>query len=298
MKDRQKASKKESRVMKLMLTVVATALAIASSAQEPAKDVRQESVDAKLAALEKKAEELAKIPDARAELERKPEILKKTGGFIDVAAKGVAVLVIDARAKAGGAPERFAEVFMDLSKTLVAVEKTPLKDGECPVSMIKDRLVAAKAAFAVAVVDDERMSGLTVLPEERIAVVNAAKYKEGADPVRREERVLKEIWRGFGFAAGLGYAPFKNDVLQPVFSSADLDANEYQVVQPMNFQKTYSMMKKYGVTRARHIPYRLAVREGWAAQPTNDYQKAVWDEVHAMPTKPLKIRPETKKVSE
>ena len=32
--------------------------------------------------------------------------------------------------------------------------------------------------------------------------------------------------------------------------------------------------------------------------PTNDVQKAIWDEIHAMPTEPIKIKPETKKVSD
>lgn len=34
---------------------------------------------------------------------------------------------------------------------------------------------------------------------------------------------------------------------------------------------------------------------GWAAQPTNDYQKAVWDQVHALPDKPLTIEFDPKK---
>ena len=45
----------------------------------------------------------------------------------------------------------------------------------------------------------------------------------------------------------------------------------------------------------RRTVYRKACEEGWAPQPTNDVQKAIWDKVHAMPTEPLKIKPETKK---
>ena len=41
--------------------------------------------------------------------------------------------------------------------------------------------------------------------------------------------------------------------------------------------------------------YRKACEEGWAPAPTNDVQKAIWDKVHAMPTEPIKIKPETKK---
>ena len=49
------------------------------------------------------------------------------------------------------------------------------------------------------------------------------------------------------------------------------------------------------VTQRSVTNYRTAVKEGWAPQPTNDVQKAIWDKVHAMPTEPLKIKSETKK---
>ena len=280
--------------MKTLIAVTVMAVSVAACAEE----AKNAAIDAKVAEIAKKAEAAAKPKVTRAQIENRPEVLKKTGGFVDCPASGTAIVVVDARAKAGGAPDQFATVYRDLSKMLVTVEKTPLKAGACPVTLAAERLAANKAVFAMVVIDEEKCSGLTVVPEDRLVVVNAAKYKEGTDPVRREERVIKEIWRSFGFVAGLGYASLKNDVLQPVFSVGELDANEFQVMQPMHFQKMYPLLKRLGATRARHIPYRVAVREGWAAQPTNDYQKAVWDEVHAMPTKPLKIRPETKKVSE
>ncbi len=44
--------------------------------------------------------------------------------------------------------------------------------------------------------------------------------------------------------------------------------------------------------------YRKACEEGWAPAPTNDVQKAIWDKVHEMPTEPIKIKPETKKVKD
>ena len=46
------------------------------------------------------------------------------------------------------------------------------------------------------------------------------------------------------------------------------------------------------------VTYGRAVREGWAPAPTNEYQKAIWDKIHAMPTEPIKIKPETKKVAD
>ena len=47
--------------------------------------------------------------------------------------------------------------------------------------------------------------------------------------------MVKELWRALGSVSGIGYAPFQNDVLQPVYSVAELDALVYQVMQPMHF---------------------------------------------------------------
>jgi hypothetical protein len=57
----------------------------------------------------------------------------------------------------------------------------------------------------------------------------------------------------------------------------------------MNMARMQKMWKRFGVKKERRIPYRVACQEGWAAQPTNDYQKAVWEQVHSIPDKPLKI---------
>ena len=272
--------------MRIVLSLAVSSLAAFSFAASDAQ------VDAKIAAMSNKVQQVAR-KYTRAEIEQMPKVLEKTGGFVDVAARGVSVWVVDARPKTGGAPDQFAEVFANLSKTNVQVEKTPLADGETPFGMISGRRAARNSMYALAVVEDDKAPGLTVFPEERVAVINAAKYQEGTDPVRREERVHKELWRALGFVSGVGYAPYRNDVLQPVYTVPELDALEYQVMQPMNFQKIFAAMQARGITRARHVPYRLAVKEGWASQPTNEYQKAIWDEVHAIPTEPIKIKPET-----
>ena len=133
------------------------------------------------------------------------------------------------------------------------------------------------------------------MPEERIAIINAKRYLGGKDPLAPETRLIKEVWRALGFVGGVGYAPYQNDVLQPVYNLRELDALVYQVMQPMNFQKMYGQMAKFDVKRARHIPYKLAVMEGWAPAPTNEYQKAIWDKVHAAPKNPMKIEFDPKK---
>jgi hypothetical protein len=59
----------------------------------------------------------------------------------------------------------------------------------------------------------------------------------------------------------------------------------------VEFYVTY--LKSLGVTPAEMTTYRKACREGWAPAPTNDIQKAIWEQVKADkergPTNPLKI---------
>ena len=45
----------------------------------------------------------------------------------------------------------------------------------------------------------------------------------------------------------------------------------------------------------RSVPYSRACREGWAPPPTNDVQRTIWKQVHAVPDKPIKIEFDPKK---
>ena len=49
-------------------------------------------------------------------------------------------------------------------------------------------------------------------------------------------------------------------------------------------------LRTLGVTQPHKTTYRKACMEGWAPAPTNDYQKVIWEELHAKPTNPLKIK--------
>ena len=282
--------------MKILITCFGLAFAVSAFGADTEKSAG--TVDGKIAELTKQLENTPKQKITREEIENRPQVLEKTGGFVDVPAVGTAIIVIDGREKPTGSCDQFAEVFVNYSKMNVCVDKTPIAADETALSVATKKLLKMNAMYAMVVTDDSNAPGVAIFPEERIAIINASKYQEGKDPVRREERIHKELWRSLGFISGIGYAPFKNDVLQPVYSVPELDALEWHVMQPMHFQKMYAGMASRGIKRARHIPYRLAVMEGWAAAPTNQYQKAVWDEVHKLPTEPIKIKPETKKVQD
>ena len=226
---------------------------------------------------------------------RDERVMKKTGGFIHLAAEGPQTLLVDARAKPTATIDEVARVYK-LATHLDAQVAKEARGDVAPLEFAKAKMSSAKPLMLVMVV--EGVPGqpiLSVFPEERVGIVNADKLKGGDDPSAPEMRVMKETWRAIGFVGGLGFSPAENDIMQPLYSLKELDANRYPFIQPMNMARMYKMWKRFGVKKERRIPYRVAVQEGWAAQPTNDYQRAVWEQVKADkergPTNPITIQP-------
>ena len=229
---------------------------------------------------------------------RDERVMRKTGGFIHMKAEGPRTLLLDARAKPTLALDEVARVYGLATHLAADVAKEPRGDA-APLAFARAKMAEAKPLMLIMVVDgvpDQPI--LSIFPEERVGIVNADKLKGGDDPSAPELRVSKETWRAIGFVGGLGFSQADNDIMQPLYSLKELDANRYPFIQPMNMARMQKMWKRFGVKKERRIPYRVAVQEGWAAQPTNEYQKAVWDQVHQLPSEPIKIKPETKKVTE
>ena len=113
-----------------------------------------------------------------------------------------------------------------------------------------------------------------------------------------ERRIRRGLWRCFAFAFGAGDAMFDGCVTKPVSSLSELDALPSDDISPGLDDRIVKHLKRIGVKPARRTTYKRACQEGWAPAPTNEYQKAIWDKVHEMPIEPIKIKPETKKVTE
>ena len=93
-----------------------------------------------------------------------------------------------------------------------------------------------------------------------------------------EEHTVEELQKEFGIEADI-----------------QLDKNpDIQLpVDVLSRFRTY--MEPLGVKPSILVPYRRACEEGWAPAPTNEYQKAIWDKVHAAPKNPMKIEFDPKK---
>ena len=144
----------------------------------------------------------------------------------------------------------------------------------------------------VYIIDDPSRPGLVVVPEEGWATVNVAKYGDK----NLAERVNKELWRAFSFVCGAADTGTAHCLLRPIFKPEDLDSDDAKTISPVPLMNMDAHIKAMGIKKFLRTTYKQACISGWAPAPTNDIQKAIWDKVHAMPTEPIKIKPETKKV--
>ena len=154
--------------------------------------------------------------------------------------------------------------------------------------------------FAIFLVDQSNQaSRLITSPDARWAMINvAALSTDNPDVAKLEKRVRKEIVRAFGCICGAFCPKSNHSLFAPASTLKDLDNIIALAYPPDHYAKTIAYLRASGVEPYVERTYHRACREGWAPAPTNDIQKAIWDKVHEMPTAPLKIKPETKKVVE
>lgn len=145
----------------------------------------------------------------------------------------------------------------------------------------------------VFIVSDEKLPPMLVAPEERWALVNVAKLKEGlkddaAGIALYRVRCRGELQRAFCYAAGCGSSQYENNLMD-VVSVDQIETVKSDVMVADAVMRCRKYLATVGVTQPVITTYLNACQEGWAAAPTNDAQKAIWDKVHALPTKPIKI---------
>lgn len=144
--------------------------------------------------------------------------------------------------------------------------------------------------------DGDADAPLVVMPDNAMAIVNV-KALSSDKPSRSvlESRVCKELWRGLIYAIGGGNTYVRQCVMKQVSSLAELDALPAKTACPDAFTRVAESAKSLGIQPVRRVTYRQACKEGWAPQPTNDVQKAIWEETRSLPKEPIKIKFDPKK---
>ncbi|MBR5548341.1 MAG: hypothetical protein IKU71_01295 [Kiritimatiellae bacterium] len=181
--------------------------------------------------------------------------------------------------------------------TLLPVEVTAGEVKDTCLIDAANALVSSEAVGAgVLLVEDKKMPIVLTSPDSRWAVLNvAALSSDGPTPEKLFERFTKVYWCAVARALGVGNSCCLGCVLIPFTNLAELDRIGVLQPSPEPFNKMIDSAAAYGIRTLSIASYRTACQQGWAQQPTNDVQRAIWDEVHAMPTAPMKIEFDPKK---
>jgi hypothetical protein len=146
----------------------------------------------------------------------------------------------------------------------------------CGLTVAQEALKAGAGIGVVVVICDAgEAPALAVFPEDRMAVINAQRVLQGAESKVAVVRLEKEIFRAVAFIAG-GIDETTPSALKPILSSQELDSLKATTFSPAIAMAIAENAKRFNFSRVETVPYRVAVMNGWAANPTNDAQKEIW----------------------
>ena len=229
------------------------------------------------------ASALAQSPQPAAPAANAPQrlVADPAAGFVKkVIKEGKCLRFIDLRKEGGD----FGAVLTRMNQvfgTEVEIVKG-VREADCAMRTAKKAL-NDKTVGAAIVISEEGADAptLVVCPEDRMGVINVDRLLEGianADSGRTFSiRLTKEMWRAAAFVLG-GYSSMYPCAMKAAFSVEDLDANPVEMTCPPVSGAISDNARRLGFAKVYCVPYVVALYEGWAPAPTNDAQKAVWNQ--------------------
>ena len=147
------------------------------------------------------------------------------------------------------------------------------------------------------VIEDSKLPTMLVAPENKWAILNIYTLKtgRGSQPQFLKARVLKEMSRTFAALCGGISSNFPDSLTTGIYNLNQLDRQEDNRLSVDVIARFAPTLANIGITPAEISNYRAACKQGWAPAPTNDVQKAIWNEINATPKNPMKIEFDPKK---
>ena len=240
-------------------------------------------------------EKLAEMTPAEQEAFKSRMAMKRFGGWIVKPGTGAGqIAYVNATKRVDDA--FLGKALLDLEDLLQCKFLAQKTDAVITLENVARETVRTKAAAAIFLVESDVMPSLLVAPESDWAIVNVTPLaKDGPDEAKFRMRLEKEIWRAFGFLCGAAYSNSQSCVMNPVEDIEDLDLLRGKYICPEPQVSIRKQLTKIGVKPYYRTTYLAACREGWAPQPTNEFQKAIWEKAHALPKNPMKIEFDPKK---
>lgn len=155
---------------------------------------------------------------------------------------------------------------------------------------------SAKGTVVIRLEESDREEALILAPENFWVSVNVrALAKDNPPPAILKLRFEKELKRAYAFVNGGTCGGEPGGLCGTVSSLSDLDAIPARLYTPDIEVRLLNNQPSVGVEPYRIAKYIEACQEGWAPQPTNEFQKAIWDKVREVPAKPIKVEFDPKK---
>lgn len=213
--------------------------------------------------------------------EKQEAAIKRNGGLVEVPTTGGVVRVVNKQSliAVSKLKEIVSEIGSNIGMTIDVTSELPA-DG--------------KTTVVLNLLESGDAPSLLIAPEDKWASVNVSRlYADKPSTRLLALRLHKEIWRALAMAMGASNSNYKPSVMHNVYSLKDLDDDPAIAPCPEVFDKMQSTALQLGIHRRRFVSYKRACKEGWAPAPTNDLQKAIWEQVKADkergPTNPIEI---------
>ena len=239
-----------------------------------------------LSAAEQTKQKVNLFEKRREAIARRAEAVRRAGGFVEMPATGVVFRVVDAQKR--------------IPRETVAAHAREIEDRmQFAVSVVEAGAECAGMA-RLELVDAPAAPSLLVAPDEGWARLNVAWLaSDKPSDAKIAARLRKQMWRATAYALGAGNSMYGPCLMQHIRTLADLDADTAKTICPEPYGKIRQVADKIGLQPRIRVTYEQACREGWAPPPTNDVQKAIWEQVKADkergPTNPITIPPPNQK---
>lgn len=220
---------------------------------------------------------------------KRERMLRKTGGFLmRIPENAGCFKVINAQSKVSSdSLSPFVKDMGRFTSTLVMLESHKESVTIDTASLLLQKYGANGCLF---IVDNDSYPISLVAQEAKWGMVNVAALRtDGADQTALALRTAREAWRVFALVVGAGDTSMGHCLLKPVFAAEDIDKLSTNSISPEPLLAIKDHMDAMGIRQVSRCTYLEACQEGWAPVPTNEYQKAIWDKVHAIPKNPMKI---------
>lgn len=145
------------------------------------------------------------------------------------------------------------------------------------VADVNKYLLANAAKAVVIVVDNAADPAILVAPEDKWAKVNIGKFKDK----NVKSRAQMELLRAFCYLCGGIGSEYNNPLTGFIGNASQLDDSPVAELPIDVVNRFTPYLKQLGVIPYIESTYRKACREGWAPAPTNDVQKAIWEDINA-----------------